>query len=434
VIALVLFSILPALQSSKTDINEALKEGASLSSGGGVRGQRSRGILVISQLALALILLVVAGLAVQSAIAVRSSDLGFDTRNLLVARLDLPQSKYPTDDALRGFCNELLPRLAALPGVTSAAVVSELPILGSEPTTRLAIQGRPAATPSDRPWAVRVVASEDYVRGIGLALLRGRGFTSQDTAETPPVALVSQEMARRYWKGGEDPIGRSIGLGETEAPERWIEIVGIVGDVHIPDAQEPTRPVIYLPHNQAPMRSFSLVLRYREDSPGPRHLAGAVRREIRGLDPDQAVYDLKTLKQAFHEELASDRIILGLFTSFAVIALLMAAAGIYAVISYSVSQRSHEIGIRMALGATASNIRGLVVGQGIKLTAIGAAIGLAGGLLIARTMKSLLYGIGPTDPATYLGVTLLLGAIAWLASYIPAHQASKVDPMRTLRV
>jgi putative ABC transport system permease protein len=176
------------------------------------------------------------------------------------------------------------------------------------------------------------------------------------------------------------------------------------------------------------------VLRYRDDSPGPRHLSGAVRREIRGLDPDQAVYDLKTLQQAFHEELASDRIILGLFTSFAVIALLMAAAGIYAVISYSVSQRSHEIGIRMALGATASNIRGLVVGQGIKLTAIGAAIGLAGGLLIARTMKSLLYGIGPTDPATYLGVTLLLGAIAWLASYIPAHQASKVDPMRTLRV
>ena len=422
-----IFSILPALQSAREELSAALNEGSSRTSGG-LRGRRSRSVLVVSQIALALTLLVISGLAVRTAIAVQQTDLGFEPKNVLTARIDLPESKYAEAESVRRFYRELLPRLAALPGVTHAAAISEIPVLGTETTTQLTIAGRPAPLPSDRPWAVRLVTSPDYLQSVDLSLLQGRGFSAADAAATQPVALISREMARRYWKQEAAALGQRIAL--EDQPDRWIEIVGIVGDIQSQDFQIRTRPTLYLPLEQSVAHSMALMVRIERE---PAGIVGPLRREVRRVDPLQAVYDIKTMDQLFTEVLRSDTVLIGMFAAFAIIALLMACSGLYAVMSYAVSQRVQEIGIRMALGARMGNILRLFVGQGLKFTAIGALIGLGGGLLLARAMTKLLYGVGPTDPLTYVLVLALLTGVAVLASFVPALRAARLDPARTLR-
>ncbi len=422
-----LFSFLPALHAARADLNEALNEGAGRTSGG-VRGRRGRNALIVAQLSLAAALLILSTLIIRTAIAEARLDLGFDPANVLTLQIELQGPRYPGDDEVRRFYDAALTRLARLPGVADAAVTSSLPVLGGLGQTAFGIEGRPAPTPADRPWALRATVSPGYFETFDIPMVRGRGFTSADGPEAPGVVLVSAEAVRRYWRD-EDPIGRRIRLGDGEQP--WLEIVGVVGDVYNrQQLEEGFDPQLYVPVAQHPQRAMAFAARTTTD---PAGLAAAVRREIHAEDPDQALFDVQSMAQAFHEQLASDRLIFGMFATFALVALLLAAAGLYGVMSYSVAQRAQEFGVRLALGARGSDVVRLVVRQGLVLVVVGTAIGLLGGFALANAIASILFGVGPADPLTYGGVAALLATVAFLASYVPARRAVALDPIRTLR-
>jgi len=422
-----LFSFLPALHAARSDLNEALGEGAGRTSGG-VRGRRGRSALIVAQLSLAAALLILSTLIIRTAIAEARLDLGFDPANVITLQIELQGPRYPGDDEVRRFYDAALTRLARLPGVTDAAVTSSLPVLGGLGRTGFAIEGRPAPTPADRPWALSATVSPDYFDTFDIPLVRGRGFARADGPEAPGVVLVSAETARRYWRD-EDPIGRRIRLGDGEGP--WLEIVGVVGDVYNRrQLEEGFDPELYVPVAQHPRRAMAFAARTTAD---PAGLVAAVRREIHAEDPDQALFDVRSMAQAFHEQLASDRLIYGMFATFALVALLLAAAGLYGVMSYSVAQRAQEFGVRLALGARGGDVVRLVVRQGLGLVVVGTAIGLLGGFALASAIASILFGVGPADPLTYGGVTTLLATVAFLASYVPARRAVAQDPIRALR-
>ncbi len=422
-----LFSFLPALQASRLDLNEALKEGGRTSGGG--RG-RSRNALVVAQLGLAMTLLVLSGLIIRTAIAEAHLAIGFDPANVLTMHVDLTGPRYPDDERARLFYDTVVDRLARLPGVATAAVVDDLPAFGSPGSTDFSIEGRPAPTLSDRPWALRTTASPDYFRTFDIPLVRGRVFTRDDGPQAAGVALVSREAARRYWPDG-DPVGQRIRLGDPNQAGPWLTVVGVVGDVlNNPDLNGPENPQLYVPAAQHPSRAMAIAVRTTTDAGG---LLAAVRSTIHEVDPDQAVYDARTMAQRFHEELASDRLLYGMFTAFAFVALLLASAGLYGVMSYSVAQRSQEFGVRLALGARGADVMRLVMGQGVKLLVVGLAFGLLGGRALAQVIAGVLLGVGPNDPLTFGGVTLVLATVALLASYVPARRAIAIDPIRTLR-
>ena len=425
-----IFSLIPALRASRTNLNDTLKETVGRASGG-ARGGRSRNLLVVSQLALSCALLIVAGLILRTIREITKIPWGFESAGVLTFTVDLPQAKYAGDQQVRAFYDQLLPRLRGLAGVRGAAVVSPLPLFARERTVQLAIDGHQAETPRDQPWAVVVQASEGYLDTLRLPLLRGRDISVQDGPETSQVALISRELARRYWPGA-DPIGKRLALQNRagELTGAWLEVIGMTSDLRSPDLTDPPKPTVFLPLAQSPRRDASIVVKGLDD---PTALVAGVRAEVRRIDPDLAIFEVKTLERYFDEDNNSSRILSGMFTGFAVIALLMAAAGLYAVISYSVSQRTQEIGIRMALGAGAAQIRTLIMGQGFKLIAVSIALGLLAGFALARLMTSLLYGIAPTDPTTYATVALILMTVALAGSYLPARRATRVDPVRTLR-
>ena len=394
-----LFSFLPALNAARADLNEALNEGAGRTSGG-VRGRRSRNALVVAQLSLAATLLILSTLVVRTAMAQARLDLGFDPANVLTLQIELQGPRYPGDEPVRRFHDAALARLAR----------------------------RPAPTLADRPWALRATVSPDYFAAFDIPLVRGRGFTAADGPDAPGVALISGETSRRYWRD-EDPIGRRIRLGDGDGP--WLEIVGVVGDVfNRQELEEGFDPQLYVPLAQHPQRAVALAIRTTTD---PAGLMAAVRREIHAEDPDQAVYDVRTMAQAFHDQLASDRLIFGMFATFALVALLLAAAGLYGVMSYSVAQRAQEFGVRLALGAQGGDVVRLVVRQGLVLVSVGVVLGLLGGYALASAIAGILFGVGPADPLTYGGVTALLVTVAILASYLPARRAVAQDPIRALR-
>lgn len=421
------FSLLPALHAARADLNEALNEGAGRTSGG-VRGRRGRHALVVAQLSLAAALLILSTLIIRTAIAQARLDFGFDPANVLTLQIELQGPRYPDDEPVRAFYDRALARLARLPGVRHAAAVSALPVFGGLSQTAFAIEGRPAPLAADRPWALQAIVTPDYFAAFDIPLVRGRGFTPADGPDAPGVALVSAETARRYWSG-EDPIGRRIRLGDDGGP--WLEIVGVVGDVfNRPRLEEGFDPQLYVPLAQHPRRAMAFALRTATD---PAALIPAVRREIHAEDPDQALYDVRSMAQVFREEFASDRLIFGMFATFALVALLLAAAGLYGVMSYSVAQRAQEFGVRLALGARGGDVVRLVVRQGLVLVLVGTALGLLGGYALARAIANILFGVGPADPLTYGGVTALLATVAFLASYLPARRAVARDPIRALR-
>ena len=423
-----LFSFLPALQASRLDLSEALKEGGRTSVG--ARGGRSRAALVVAQLGLAMTLLVLSGLIIRTAIAEAHLAIGFDPTNVLTAQVDLTGPRYPDDARARLFYDTVMDRLGRLPGVATVAVTDGLPAFSSPPSTDFMIQGRPIPTVSDRPWALRTVASPDYFKTFDIPVVRGRAFTREDGPEAAGVALVSREAARRYWADG-DPIGQRIKLGDPDKDAPWLTIVGVVGDVlNNPDLNGPERPQLYVPAAQRPSRAMAIAVRTTTDAGG---LLAPVRSAIHEVDPDQAVYDARTMAQRFHEQLASDRLLFGMFTAFAFVALLLASAGLYGVMSYSVAQRSQEFGVRLALGARGGDVVRLVLRQGAKLMAIGLVLGLLAGRALAQVVAGILLGVGPNDPVTFGTVTVVLLTVALLASYVPARRAIAIDPIRTLR-
>ena len=422
-----LFSFLPAMHAARADLNEALNEGAGRTSGG-VRGRRGRNALVVAQLSLAAALLILSTLIIRTAVAQARLDLGFDPANVLTLRIELQGPRYSGDEPVRLFYDAVLARLGRLPGVAHASAASTLPVFGGLPQVTFAIAGRPAPTPTDRPWALKATVSPGYFAAFDIPLVRGRGFTAADGPEAPGVALVSAETARRYWHD-EDPIGRGIRPGDGTGP--WLQVVGVVGDVYNrQELEEGFDPQLYVPLAQHPQRAVALAIRTTTD---PAGLVAAVRSEIRAADPDQAVFDVRTMAQVFHEELASDRLIFGMFAAFAFVALLLAAAGLYGVMSYSVAQRAQEFGVRLALGARGADVVRLVVRQGLALVVVGVALGLGGGFALASATAGLLFGVGPADPLTYAGVTALLVTVALAASYVPARRATALDPVRILR-
>jgi predicted permease len=426
--------LLPALQASKIDLNESLKDGAR---GATFFKRKSARLvspaLVIGEMALTLALLIGAGLLINSYLRLRAVDPGYNPENLLTFGMPLSRAKYPPGSAQqRFFHQELLARINALPGVQGAASSASLPMvdMGITNTPGLAIVGRPPVPEEQLPRAEPHGVSPDHFRVMGMKLRAGRGFTEQDKENTPPVVVINETLARRHF-AGEDPVGkRIVGSGEKSPVE--LTIVGVVSDVKRYGLEAETQPEIYHTYFQDPQLPSFIMLAVRTLG-DPLKLVPAVREQVRSLDADQPIFDVMSMEQRLTESYAPRRFQMLLFSLFAAVAFVIATVGIYGVISYAVSQRTHEIGIRMALGAQASDVLRMVVWRGMSLTLIGVAIGLAAALALTRVMKNLLFDVSATDPAIFALIALLLVGVALIASYIPARRATKVDPLQALR-
>jgi putative ABC transport system permease protein len=422
----ILFGLMPALQASRPDLPRTLKEGArSIKSGG-----RARNALVVVETALAVILLAGAGLLVQSFARLQQVDLGFRPESAVTFRFALPDAKYEEDPQVLAFVDSLMERMERLPGYRSAGAGLVMPLSGSDFTLTFTVAGRPPAPPG-MDDAMRVqVATPGFFHAMGMPLVRGRGFSPQDRNGAPQVVMLNEAAVRRYFPG-EDPMGKRITVGwSVNGVRRGGEVVGIVGDTKQVAPDEEGQPELYLPFAQAPMSTLSVVVRSTAE---PAAVAAAARTAVRELDPDLPIYNLQPLTEAVAESSATRRFYMFLLGGFATVALLLAAVGIYGVISYSVGQRSQEIGIRMALGATRDRVLRAVVGQGLVLASIGAAAGLLGALLATRGLRSLLYEVSATDPLTFAAIAGLLLVVSWIACYIPARRAARVDPLIAMR-
>jgi len=424
----ILFSVVPAIHISRTDVAEVLK-GTSRSASGGRRVRRGRAALVVSQLTLALSLAFVAVLVVRSMIAMARIDLGFDTHELFTFNVDLPAARYGNDTELPIFYEKTLSELRSLGGVRAVAVANRIPVIGGESPGPVTVDGRVVARPADQPWATSTKASPTFFEAAGIAMLAGRAFSRDDNTERLPVAIVNREMAKRHWGSPEAAVGKRVAFGGAGSVPRWLTIVGVSGDTKPADITLATSPQIYVPIAQQPARTTAFLIR----SAKPGQLATQVRAAVRRVDPGIAVYDARTMDESLAIDMSSNYVLTGMYTAFAVIALSLAAAGLYGVMSYSVSQRTREMGIRVALGATAFEVQRMVLAQGGRLLLIGTVLGILGGTAIATAIRSLLYGVTPSDPVTYASVSALMVVVMGVATYIPARRAMSVDPVRALR-
>jgi predicted permease len=424
-----IFGLAPATQASNFNLNETLKEGGR-DSAAGSRGNRLRGLLVITEVAVSLLLLIGAGLLINSFLRLRHVEPGFRTDNLLTMKVVLPKLKYPNQARRSAFYTDLLHRVEALPGVKSAAVTTNLPLYRQGNSTSITIEGRPDPAPGQEPIVVTRVISPHYFQTMSIQLSQGRDFSEQDRADSPAVLVISETMARKFWPG-EDPVGKRISVGKPESADDWITIVGVVKDVRQFELTAAPKPQMYLSYEQASFfEPNDLVVRTEV---APLSLAATVRKTVWEVDKDQPVSDIRTMEDILSESMARQRFSMLLLGIFAAVALVLAAVGIYGVMSYSVAQRTREIGLRMALGAQRSDVLKLVVGEGLKLVLIGVVFGLIAAFILTRVMASLLFGVSATDPTTFVAISLVLISVAVLASYIPARRATRVDPMIALR-
>jgi putative ABC transport system permease protein len=424
----VLFGIVPAIASAKPELTEALKEGGRSSTVGARRNQ-VRNSLVVAEIALALVLLIGAGLLMKSFIHLENVNPGFNPKNVVTAELSLPVLKYARGKPVIDFYAEVVRRVSALPGVQAAALTNVLPLSGSNTDNSFHIEGRNEMVTKVFPDEEVRSITPDYFRVLQTPLVRGRFFTDADNADAPGVVIVNQAMAKKYWPN-EDAIGKRINFGDADPTKiKWFTIVGIVADIHHQGLDVDPKPEFYLPHPQRPYRGMVLAVRSAQD---PRSLIPALRSQIQSVDPDQPLANVRTLEKVAAESIAPRRMSMVLLGAFAVIALLLASVGIYGVISFLVVQRTHEIGVRMALGAQRRDVLQMVVGHALKLVGIGALVGLALAFVSTRALTALLYGVSNFDLVTFLFVTLTLASVALIASYIPALRATRADPMVAL--
>jgi putative ABC transport system permease protein len=420
----VMFGLLPALEASRTSPNEFLKEGGR-SETGGSQGRRLRSALVISEIALSLILLAAAGLMIKSFRYLINGDLGFRPDHVLTLRMLLPGYKYKTDMQRLEFGNEVVARLGALPGVESVGTVTFLPLSGWWGMRQVS-NARAEAPTAESPNAVWSSVTPDYFRAMEIPLLEGRYFTLQDGGGNASVAILSAKLARLLWPKG-DAIGKFVNVQGLNGPR---QVAGVVGEIRNFGLAGDQRPEIYVPFAQAPSSLICVAMRTARE---PANLASAAQHAVWSVDKEQAISFVESMEQLASESIAPQHASVILIAIFAGLALLLAAVGIYGVISYAARQRTQEIGIRMALGAEPRAVLGLVIGEGLRLTVLGLGIGLAGALALTRFLSSVLYGVRPGDPMTFVAVAVVLGAVASLASFVPAWRATRVDPMVALR-
>jgi putative ABC transport system permease protein len=424
------FGLLPAWHPMKAGVQAKLKEGGRGASEG-AGPSRWRGILVVAEIALALVLLAGAGLMMKSLHRLFSVDAGVRTEHVLTMQMSLRTAQYNQDPAIRNFWDTVLMRVRALPGVEAAAVGIGIPLTGDHSRTDVTIEGMAQPKPGGYPHPDVHIVSSEYAKALGIQLVRGREFTDMDNEKAPRVAMVNARMARQFL-GDRNPIGQRVMFGAPSpkrAPE-WMTIVGVVRDTKLYGLENPSRLELYVPAHQYATRSMTLVVKSANDS---STLASEIRGVIGSIDKDQPVFAVATMSQLVQDSVSTRRITFIVLGAFSALALVLAAIGIYGVISYSVAQRAHEIGIRMALGAQPGNVLRMVIAQGAKITATGVLIGLLASLGLTRLMGTLLYSVSFADPITFAGVTLALALVAMVACYIPARRTLRVDPISALR-
>ncbi|HEY0763625.1 MAG TPA: ABC transporter permease [Pyrinomonadaceae bacterium] len=424
----IVFGLAPALSASKPDLIQALRNSRS----GGLMsfGLRSfRGWLVVSELALAVVLLLAAGLLVRSFNQLLAIDLGFNRENVLTARISLPRSIYREEVQTQAFYDSLLQRVKSMPGVQQVGIINHTPLSGFGIIAFIGIEGYPHMDREKDPAIGIGSVSSDYFQTMGIPLLSGRTYDSRDGTEGQKVAIVNQVFANRYFADG-NALGKRLGFGCEEKEGLCRTIVGVVGNIRQESITDAVTPEIYVPFAQMRMNGMTLMVRTTKD---PSSIARTLRSEVLAIDKNQPIHDVKTLAQRVDEAVAVSRSLMVLFSAFALLALTLGAVGIYGIVSYSVTQRTHEIGIRMALGARAMNVLSLIMKNGLALVLTGIVIGVGGALMLTRFMATLLFGVTPTDRVTFAVVSLIFFVIAIVASLIPALRATRVDPLIALR-
>lgn len=424
----ILFGLVPAWQVSKLDLNESLKDGNRGTTSGG-RQQRVRSLLVVSEVALAIVLLIGATLLTKSFSRLLNTNPGFDPANVLTMDVVLPTqppSRYANDAEQISFFQQAIDHVKTLPGVEEAGAILSLPLTGAADSTNLIIEGRPAPARGQGPEADYTTVTSSFFQTLRIPLVRGRQFNAQDTKDAPGVIVINEALARKYFPN-EDPIGKRFTVGFEKKPR---EIVGIVGSIKQAALNAEVRPAMYLPHPQAAPGAMTLVVRTAGD---PRTIAPAVREQVRALDKDVPVARVGTMEEVLAVSVAPQKFSMLLVGLFAIVALVLAVVGIYGVMAYSVTQRFHEMGVRIALGASSNDVLKLILKNGMTLTAAGVALGLGGAFALTRFMSALLFGVTATDVTTFAGVSLALLFVACVACYVPARRATKVDPLVALR-
>ncbi|HEX7361977.1 MAG TPA: ABC transporter permease [Bryobacteraceae bacterium] len=430
ILSVLIFGLAPAIHSAKADVQSELKEGGRTASSG-AKQNRWRGRLVIAEISLALILLVGAGLMMKSLYRLLSVDPGFQPDRVLTMEMSLRTSQYDKDSAILNFWNEVLSRVRALPGVKSAALGTNVPLTNNHWRDDITVDGMPLPRPGSFPHPDIHVISPGYVSTLGIPLLRGHGFTRADNENAPRIGMINARLARRYFPG-ENPVGRRFHLGHhpVRSPRDWITVVGVVGDTKLYGLANPSRLEVYVPFRQQITSEMNLIVKSGNN---PAALTSAIRHIIGSIDKDQPIFGIATMGKLVAKSVSTRRMTLVLLGLFSALALSLAAIGIYGVIAYSVAQRTHEIGIRMALGAQRGDVLRMIFAQGAKIAGIGLAIGIALALGLTRLMGNLLFSVSAADPFTFAAVAIVIALITMLACYLPARRAVRVDPMLALR-
>lgn len=422
-----LFGLAPALQASKPDLNKALKESSGRNPGS-LQGSGLRNLLVVAEVAVALLLLVGAGLMTRSFVRLQQVNPGFATSNVLTMNLALPTKKY-RQQQVNIFYDQLIERVRNLPGVKSVGGIDPLPLSNSNVSNSVLVEGAPVVALADRPSVGVRVITPGYFQTMSIPVLKGRSFTEQDRDNSARVIVVNEELASRFWPN-QDAMGKRLGFEEDPGKQVWREVVGVVGNVKHKALEIEAMPEVYFPYQQFPVNFMSLVVHTASE---PASMIPAIRSQVLSIDKDQPVSDIMTMEQRLAKSLASSRFVMLLLGSFSVLALGLAAVGIYGVMAYLVTERTQEIGVRMALGAQRLDVLKLVVRKGMALTIVGTAIGLVASFALTRLMRSLLFEVTPTDWLTFVIASMVLLTVALLACYVPARQATKVDPLTALR-